>query len=307
MNKPNPPAPGSKPSPVSPERAAAIAKAKADATEMTLDRYRALCANAGVLEVRLSIERDGIVTTLRGVHKQRHIAVDVKCPKGHPFPLYAMRALEEFRLGRGEDVPHLPPDVPKVEESPPANLDTATPEELDAIGGLLGVERGDGEDDDSYRRALRREVRFASSLGPKQPYADDTEPPPPDTEPGSLAPDNAADEGETVEEFARKVAPETTKPASLGTPPVVAAAQAAVEQARLDNAARAAEIAKRSKPVNIHKPPPAGAGTRKPLGLPLCKMCKAQPVYNAAAEFCGGECAKRWHMKAAADARGVKL
>jgi hypothetical protein len=62
---------------------------------------------------------------------------------------------------------------------------------------------------------------------------------------------------------------------------------------------QAAEIAKRASQVNITKPSPAGAGQRKPLSLPLCKQCEAQPVYKPGAEFCGGECAKTWHMNSA--------
>ena len=147
------PQPGSKPSPVTPEQAAALAKAKADTAEITLDRYRAMCTTAGVVEVRLIVERDGLTITLRGHHKDRHVAVDVKCPWGHPFPLYAMRALEEFKTGRGK------PDE--------GDLDTATGEQLDAVGRLLGIERMNGEDDESYRMALRRETRYAS-LGSKQ-------------------------------------------------------------------------------------------------------------------------------------------
>jgi len=62
--------------------------------------------------------------------------------------------------------------------------------------------------------------------------------------------------------------------------------------------ATAAEIAKRaaySQHGDIRKPAPAGAGKRKPLGLPLCKQCETQPVYQATAEFCGSACARQWH------------
>lgn len=74
------------------------------------------------------------------------------------------------------------------------------------------------------------------------------------------------------------------------------------EKCAHDPADRAAEIAKRARPVDIYKPPPAGAGQRRPLSLPLCKVCKAQPVYNASAEFCGAECARKFYTDKAAQA-----
>lgn len=52
---------------------------------------------------------------------------------------------------------------------------------------------------------------------------------------------------------------------------------------------------------------PVAVSKRKPLNMPMCKQCKNQPVYNVSAEFCGGECAKQWHIAATAKARGVKL
>jgi hypothetical protein len=45
--------------------------------------------------------------------------------------------------------------------------------------------------------------------------------------------------------------------------------------------------------------------TKRNLGL--CKMCEAQPPYAAHADFCGGQCAQKWHVQETARRQGVKL
>ena len=47
----------------------------------------------------------------------------------------------------------------------------------------------------------------------------------------------------------------------------------------------------------LNKKAAAEAAKRKPLKLPLCKQCKAQPVQNAGDEFCGYFCARDWHVE----------
>jgi hypothetical protein len=94
-----------------------------------------------------------------------------------------------------------------------------------------------------------------------------------------------------------------TIPLTPNTPPDVplpepVTPQHVLDAIEADGKARAAEIAKRaahSQHGDIRKPAPAGAGKRKPLSLPLCKQCEAQPVYQPNAEFCGSACARRWH------------
>lgn len=39
------------------------------------------------------------------------------------------------------------------------------------------------------------------------------------------------------------------------------------------------------------------AAKRKPLKLPLCRQCRAQPVQTASDEFCGHFCARDWHVE----------
>lgn len=75
-------------------------------------------------------------------------------------------------------------------------------------------------------------------------------------------------------------------------PDVPAALDAAQEQAEAQQRQAQAWV----KHGDIRKPAPAGAGKRKPLGLPLCKFCKTQPVQNDASEFCGHSCARDWHV-----------
>jgi hypothetical protein len=90
-------------------------------------------------------------------------------------------------------------------------------------------------------------------------------------------------------------------------PEIQPAGRCVVPQPVASKAQQAAEIAKRSRPIDIHKPPPAGAGQRRPLSLPLCKVCKAQPVYTQAAEVCGAECAKKFYTaKARAATKGSR-
>lgn len=84
--------------------------------------------------------------------------------------------------------------------------------------------------------------------------------------------------------------------------PFVLHAVAALEAFRSGTVEAPAAPAKRPNPTSIHKDPPQGAGARKALGLPLCKQCEAQPVYQLHAEFCGAECAKAWFTANAASA-----
>lgn len=76
-------------------------------------------------------------------------------------------------------------------------------------------------------------------------------------------------------------------------PPDVPALDAAQEQAEAQRRQAEAWV----KHGDIRKPAPAGAGKRKPLGLPLCKFCKTQPVQEASSEFCGHYCARDWYVE----------
>jgi hypothetical protein len=209
---------------------AGIAKAKADAAELTLDRWHTMLTTAGVADTRFEVRTDGIKITLRGIVGRRSVAVDVLAPKGQPFPLYCMIALHDFEQG--------------TDKRSPEFVESAT---------TPGVEV----------------ARVADMSRPDfMPAAD-------------------------------KIVARPTKcahdPADVPSKPAE------------ELAARAADIAKRSSPIDIAKPPPAGAGKRRPLSLPLCKQCNAQPVYQPHAEFCGAECSKAWHMNhAARTAKGSK-
>lgn len=197
---------------------ARLAKAKADAAELTLDRWLAMARNVGVTSVRFNVNNEGITIRLKGHVDRRNVSLDQLCPHGQPLSLYASLAVSRFEQSM----------------SSRGGYDAPLPDEIAATVEL----------DDRV---------------PQQP----------------------------VDDEARSL---------------LSAATTERERAR-----QAAEIARRSNPINIHKPPPAGAGERRPLSLPLCKQCESQPVYQQDAEFCGGSCAKQWHVASVAAMRGVKL
>jgi len=362
----NRPKPGSKPSPITPEESRAIAKKNADTAEMPLVRYVAMCEQSGVQKISFFATKGGQAITLRGVsEKGRSVAVDVECPTGHPFALYAMQALYEWRDGMGEPVAEepaayrfeaqlddrthhpavdeplapvttppeqttipvdvreqrwaasgldyasieeraareteIPPDSVEtfgradfvdgelknetsVEVKPPAGelvIGVVSGAQLDAMGSkLFEFERRQGEPDAEYRvRILQakrdHEARLALPTDEAEPEA---------VESIEVMIHRMAEEGASPSAVSKAVSdhPDFPKPTAPASP---------------TPAMKAAEIAKRSSPVNIHKPPPAGAGQRRPLALPLCKQCKAQPVYNASADVCSAECAKPYYMK----------
>lgn len=211
---------------------AAVAKAKADAAEMTLAHWRALCSNAGVLDVRLNL-RDGEQTIeLRGMRERRSVIVEQPIPKGQPFPLYAVIALHAFEQGLN----------PKRIAEPVF---------------------------ETTRTAEGHVEHVAIEM--------------------TLPEKCAHDPADAIGEFVADITP--TTPGVQPMPPITPADLAA-------------KIAKRSSPVDIYKPPAAGAGQRRPLSLPLCKVCEAQPVYNPSAEFCGAECARKFYTDKAT--RAVK-
>jgi len=205
--------PDQKPAPCTPAEAASLAKAKADTAEITLAAWLAMAHNAGVTSIRFGVKSDGITIALRGRAENRNVSIDTLAPKGQPFPLYAVAALEAFR--RGTDVEQRPDEPARFEVQ-------GTPDEIAACYQPIPLADVPAVLDDEPDDLVRG---FATIPGKEQ---------------------------------------------------------------------QAAEIAKRAKPVDIHKAPPAGAGQRRPLSVPLCKQCKAQPVYQPTAEFCGAACAKAW-------------
>ena len=213
---------------------ASLAKAKADTAEITLADWLALARNAGVTSVRLGVRDDGITIALRGNADRKNVSVDSLCPKGQPFPLHAVAALEAFRRGLSCKPPREAPMSAVVEGEPDTVAASYETTPLADVPDVL---------ESPQSRALQ-EIADAVASGDSTP-------------PGA---------------FLDKV----------------------VEGVAGRKADRAAEIAARANPINIYKPPPAGAGERRPLSLPLCKQCEAQPVYQSGAEFCGGSCAKWW-------------
>ena len=71
------------------------------------------------------------------------------------------------------------------------------------------------------------------------------------------------------------------------------------EQVRIFDAETAKNLAQQAAGQDLTKPPVAGQGKRRPLSLPLCEVCKAQPVYKRGAPVCGGECASEYYQKKA--------
>lgn len=224
---------------------AALAKLKADTAEITLAHWHAMVTNAGVRDVRFELDHDGITIVLKGNHARRTVESTTLCPKGQPFPLYAMLALKSFEQGVSPATGAPPvPDVPPMHVEDVVDIAAET---LPAKERIVRVD-AEGNELESYEYERTTPIAFTVTEEPVDP---------------------AALEGQTVLDA---MPPEMRK------------------------AAKAAAIAKRARPVDIHKPPPAGAGERRPLSLPLCKVCKTQPVYNPSAEFCGAECARRHFM-----------
>ena len=272
----NTPTPGSKPAPCTPEEATALAKQKADTAEISLVRYYAMATQLGVYDVRMCAGDDGIVISLRGVIEKRNVSVDVLCPVGQPFALYAMTALEEYKRGITS---HLP--LPEfVEREIPAG----TP----IVDGETGETIGKSSEPTPMLTATIEETRTAE---------------------GKI--DHIKIETHLDDRVPQDVTPEERQAFDKAVDEHRAAGGYEGEWDRAQQRARAAKAAElATQPVkhgNITKPAPAGAGQRKPLSLPLCKQCKAQPVYTEGAEFCGGACAKQWHMNSVAQTQGVKL
>lgn len=226
-----------------PEERARRAKEVADNSAITLERYHATATQLGIHTIKFNVGGDGIRIALRGVIKTRNVRVDLLCPTGYPFPLYAMQAVEEFKRGLVKPTaPNLPPDVPLVDEVVAVKEIKTDPPPRDpfsSLGPPVDVNALEG---------LRAPI---TDVGVEQP-------------------------GYTA---------------------------AVARQA----AARATELARAAVHVDTTKAPAAGAGQRKGLGLPLCKQCEAQPVYQPGAEFCGGSCAKQFFTNAAAARKGIRV
>jgi hypothetical protein len=95
---PNKPEIGSKEGPaISDVKVSQLAKQQ---TEMTVGKFYALLLNQGVFSFSCEAGANAIHITLRAHHDfgdgEKVVKVEVDCPKGHPFPLYAMQAYEEL-------------------------------------------------------------------------------------------------------------------------------------------------------------------------------------------------------------------
>jgi len=264
---------------------AALAKLKADTAEITLAHWHAMVTNAGVRDVRFELDHDGITIVLKGSRERRTVESTTLCPKGQPFPLYAMLALKSFEQGvspatgsAGSNVESVAlqaiadavAEPEPVEDVPPMHVEDVVDiaaETLPEPCQHESVSRHFGED--GRGQYVYWKCDRCGLIMPAM-HAGDVVDIAADAFTGTEEPvDPAALEGQTVLDA---MPPEMRK------------------------AAKAKAIAKRARPVDIHKPPPAGAGERRPLSLPLCKVCKTQPVYNPSAEFCGAECARRHFM-----------
>lgn len=49
------------------------------------------------------------------------------------------------------------------------------------------------------------------------------------------------------------------------------------------------------------------AGAKPPGAAGMCEQCKVQPVQHPGSKFCGGNCAKQWHMNKIAKQQGINL
>ena len=61
----------------------------------------------------------------------------------------------------------------------------------------------------------------------------------------------------------------------------------------------AAKLAQEAASVDRTVPPAAGQGKRLPLSLPLCEVCKSQPVYRKGSPVCGPRCATIYYQNKA--------
>lgn len=298
---------------------AGLAKAKADAAAVSLERWRAMAEGIGVDDVRFKFDQRGITITLRGTHNRRTVESEVVCPPGQPFPLYAAVSLSRFERamqGGGKSVEdfawHVAPELSKpahfkmLDDEQHARDGTAYPPEPDCPGVIASI---DLKPPERLPMTVEDIGDDKIKIGPTPGTELDDRVPQPTPEKAAEMRDLFYNLEREPAPRERLLAPETREPVD----PIAAEAQRMLEgmgrghvEAH-DKAKRAEEIAARSNPIDIHKPPPAGAGARRPLSLPLCKQCKAQPVYQLGAEFCGGACAKQWHMATTAAARGIKL
>lgn len=309
------PAPGSKPAPCTPEEARAIAENKARSTEMSLSHYLTRATQAGVRDVRFKFDVDGAqVILLRGTFKRRNVIVEEKCPPGQPFVFHAMMALAQFQ--RGMNVEDDPGDLVEmraaevvdaintvepyaVPETPPGTEEFKNDrnEAADELFAKLTAAGLPGEEVARLCATYGIPARVVSSEqvmnGERGVFLGEHEEAVRNAEAAARA--RIAELEAQIEEQA-KIAAMPASPNPHASP---------------NKQEIAADLKNRGdqwvKHGNIRKPPPAGAGFRKPLSLPLCEQCKTQPVYAVGAKFCGGACAKQWHMNKIAKQNGVKL
>jgi len=264
--------------------------------ELTLVKYHAMCTAAGVTAISITVKPEGIGITLIGlIDGKRTVVADQLLPHGGPFDLVAMLVLQEFRQGVEGGVPAprptpAEPGCPGLVEHPlfptvgpraVAPLPTPAPEAptIDTPTALKpdGKILTEAQAEELVQRWKQEFPAVAQALGTRL-------------------------EG-PVEDIVAVIKstgfdPNAPIPETNPTDVIARAASSARE--------RAALIAGCSRESG-GEPPKHGEGHRRPLSLPLCTQCGAQPVSSGASKFCGAACERRSFLVAATARQGVKL
>ena len=263
---------GSKEGPAPEAVAEALKRKLENDPPLTLEQFWNMAKNAGAQFMGLESDEGGTTIAIKGTVKGRTCEASIYCKEGDPFRVYSRSVLESFRQGQESR------RVERVTEPEPIDQGgsdfAAQPfvqPDVPTAGPppvVIGVEQP-GYAAAVERQAVERKLRREHEAQPTPQWPADN--------PGMNPPTDGGGHGTSTTSTTPDMPTEFRQHSSN---------------------------IKKQDGTSQHRHVP---GAKPPGAAGMCVQCEVQPTQHPGSQFCGGACAKQWHMNKIAKQRGINL